>query len=30
MYKWMNLFFALLVAGDCVYSQNNGLVNICF
>jgi uncharacterized protein len=27
MYKWMNLFFVLLVAGDCVYSQNNSLVN---
>ena len=27
MYKRIHLFLALLVAGDCVYSQNNGLVN---
>ena len=27
MYKRIHLFFALLVAGDCVYSQNNSLVN---
>jgi DUF1680 family protein len=27
MYKWMNLFLVLLVVGDCVYSQNNSLVN---
>ena len=27
MYRRIHLFFVLLVAGDCVYSQNNGLVN---
>ncbi|OQP38801.1 ATP-binding protein [Niastella yeongjuensis] len=27
MYKSIHLFLVLLVAGDCVYSQNNSLVN---